>query len=579
MTFVGAIHKQDCVQAMRELKPKSVDLVFADPPFNIGFDYDTYDDKKDTPTYLRWSREWISGVHRVLKPTGAFWLAIGDEYAAELKVESQKIGFHCRSWVIWYYTFGVNCKLKFSRSHAHMFHFVKDPNSFTFNREDILIPSARQLVYADKRAAAGRLPDDTWILRPQDLTDGFNPDEDVWYFPRVAGTFKEREGFHGCQMPEQLLGRIIKVSSNPGELVLDPFSGSATTLAVAKKLGRQFIGFDISDEYIERGLRRLESIEPGDPLDGSAEPKASAPGTPSYTKKATAAVQLGKPASKVKAELSVESDDLSMREAIEQGIVDAFRQSSDGYSADRVVADPRLNDAFLEACQKLSLPGTPSLLNKSLFGLRKAGKLTPFVPTDRRTELRWSQTDPYLFASEIAWRKLSDLTGASLDDILCNPSQARRFDEIASQFAPGYSAFEYRWAALKLRKEAKTASNRSEQFTRLAISASLPFDELNLSEMSGVSGLYLVTDSQQQPLYAGETLNLEERLNGQFGREATGSGWSEFEDTLRLSLLPYSRLPHSNLELGPDPLTRWLVAYQLSLVRQTSPLLNRLGTT
>lgn len=275
------IHRMDCIKAMQEMDEGSVDLAFADPPFNIGYDYDVYEDKKDAGTYLGWSRQWISGVHRVLKPTGSFWLAIGDEYAAELKVLSQEIGFHCRSWVIWYYTFGVNCKLKFSRSHVHIFHFVKDKKTFTFNRDAIRVPSARQLVYGDKRGAAeGRLPDDTWILRPQNLPEGFNPDEDVWYFPRVAGTFKEREGFHGCQMPEQLLGRIIKVSSNPDELVLDPFSGSSTTLAVAKKLGRHFVGFDISDEYITRGLARLNAINVGDPLVGAADPKTSAPATP-----------------------------------------------------------------------------------------------------------------------------------------------------------------------------------------------------------------------------------------------------------------------------------------------------------
>lgn len=280
MLPLNTIHQLDCIEAMHTLGEGSVDLAFADPPFNIGYEYDVYRDKKDPKAYLDWSRQWISAVHRVLKPTGTFWLAIGDDYAAELKVLSQDIGFHCRSWVIWYYTFGVNCKYKFSRSHTHIFHFVKDSKQFTFNREAVLVPSARQLVYADKRAAAGRLPDDTWILRPQDLTDGFNPDDDVWYFPRVAGTFKEREGFHGCQMPEQLLGRIIKVSSNPGELVLDPFSGSATTVAVAKKLGRDFVAFDISEEYITRGLKRLEGITSGDPLDGAAEPKYSAPTTP-----------------------------------------------------------------------------------------------------------------------------------------------------------------------------------------------------------------------------------------------------------------------------------------------------------
>ena len=124
---------------------------------------------------------------------------------------------------------------------------VKDPDEFTFNAEAIRVPSARQLVYGDRRAnPTGRLPDDTWILRPQDLPDGFTAEEDTWYFPRVCGTFKERAGWHGCQMPEQLLGRIIRACSNPGELVLDPFAGSGTTLAVAKKLGRRYLGFELS---------------------------------------------------------------------------------------------------------------------------------------------------------------------------------------------------------------------------------------------------------------------------------------------------------------------------------------------
>lgn len=278
---LNTILNVDCVAALAEVPAGSVDLVFADPPFNIGYDYDVYDDSKDQQSYLDWSRQWIDGVHRALKPTGTFWLAIGDEYAAELKVLSQQIGFTCRSWVIWYYTFGVNCKKKFSRSHAHLFHFVKDRENFTFNDDAIRVPSARQLVYKDKRAnSIGRLPDDTWILRPQDLPAGFGADSDTWYFPRVAGTFKERAGFHGCQMPEQLLGRIIRSCSNPGDLVVDPFSGSATTLVVAKKLGRRYLGFDLSSDYIQRGLARLASAQVGDTLDGAPEPLVSAPSTP-----------------------------------------------------------------------------------------------------------------------------------------------------------------------------------------------------------------------------------------------------------------------------------------------------------
>src|SRR5262249_10998534 len=122
-------------------------------------------------------------------------------------------------------------------------------------------------------------PDDTWVLRPQDLPDGFQPDEDTWYFSRVCGTFKERKGWHGCQMPEQLLGRIVRVCSNPGEVVLDPFAGSGTTLAVAKKLGRRCLGFERSDNYAAKVRARLDAIAVGQPLDGPEEPKVSAPPT------------------------------------------------------------------------------------------------------------------------------------------------------------------------------------------------------------------------------------------------------------------------------------------------------------
>ncbi len=294
---LNRIHQGDCIEGMAKLPAGCVDLAFADPPFNIGYEYDLYDDRREADDYLSWSRRWIEGVLRVLKPDGTFWLAIGDEFAAELKVLcTRDLGLHCRSWVIWFYTFGVHCKAKFTRSHAHLFHFVKDRKSFTFNADAIRVPSARQLVYADKRAvSAGRIPDDTWmmapvlppevptvdgfVLRPQDIPERFPADSDVWYYSRVAGTFSERQGFHGCQMPEQLLGRIIRACSNEDDLVLDPFGGSGTTLAVAKKLGRRFVGFEMSAEYAARIEKRLKDARPGDPLDGPENPLSSAPKT------------------------------------------------------------------------------------------------------------------------------------------------------------------------------------------------------------------------------------------------------------------------------------------------------------
>ncbi|MBI4717399.1 MAG: site-specific DNA-methyltransferase [Planctomycetes bacterium] len=282
---------------MERIEPGSVDLVFADPPFNIGYDYDVYDDRRAADDYLTWSRKWIDGVKRVLKPDGAFWLAIGDEFAAELKVlATRDVGFHCRSWVIWFYTFGVHCKTKFTRSHAHLFHFVKDPKKFTFNSLAVRVPSARELVYGDKRADPdGRVPDDTWmmapvlppevptrdgfILRPQDIPERFPPDSDTWFFSRVAGTFRQRSGWHGCQMPEQLLGRIIRACSNEGEVVLDPFGGSGTTPAAARKLGRRYVAFELSKEYAKKIEARLARITPGDPLEGPEDALRSAPKT------------------------------------------------------------------------------------------------------------------------------------------------------------------------------------------------------------------------------------------------------------------------------------------------------------
>jgi site-specific DNA-methyltransferase (adenine-specific) len=268
----------DCVEQLRSLEAGTVDLAFADPPFNIGYKYDIYDDRREADAYLDWTRAWTREVARVLKPDGSFWLAIGDEFAAELKlIVHRELGLTPRSWVIWYYTFGVNCKNKFTRSHAHLFYFVKDRENFTFNLDPIRVPSARQLIYADSRAnPQGRLPDDTWILRPQDVPDGFSAEEDTWYVPRVCGTFKERAGWHGCQMPEQLLGRIIRACSNPGDLVLDPFAGSGTTLTVAKKLDRRYLGYELSPDYAARARARLEAAHPGQPLEGSDQPHVNA---------------------------------------------------------------------------------------------------------------------------------------------------------------------------------------------------------------------------------------------------------------------------------------------------------------
>ena len=230
----------DCIKILAEQEAPFADLIFADPPFNIGYKYDVYEDRKGYKEYYDWTYKWMEACRDVLKPTGSFWVAIGDEYAAEVRIIGRELGLHLRNWVIWHYTFGQNTKRKFARSHTHLFYWTRDAAEFTFNDMAVRVPSARQTTYADKRAnPKGKLPDD------------------VWSFSRVCGTFHERVQWHPCQMPEKVLERIIKVASNDDDLVLDPFSGSGTTCVTAARLGRRYVGIDMSDKYVRHSRQRI----------------------------------------------------------------------------------------------------------------------------------------------------------------------------------------------------------------------------------------------------------------------------------------------------------------------------------
>ncbi|MEM8864717.1 MAG: DNA methyltransferase [Planctomycetota bacterium] len=604
----NAIHQGDCLDLLRGIEAESVDLAFADPPFNIGFKYDEYHDDHEDEVYIAWCCDWMSELHRVLKPTGSFWLAIGDEFAADLRVKAHReIGFTPRNWVVWYYTFGQNCTRKFNRSHVHLFHFVKDEEQHTFNAQDpmVRVPSARALVYGDKRAnPTGRLPDDTWILRPQDMRDdpdAFQRMDDTWYFSRVAGTFKERQGFHGCQMPEQLLGRIVRVSSSPGDLVLDPFAGSGTTLAVAKKLGRQWLGFDLSEDYVTYANERLANAREGDPLNGPADPVGSSPTTaagrrlkdhpllptfkpedftPPEPPAGEAEETSGSDSSENDGQASspaVEAPNspgkaapvaatATLRELQQEALIGAFLASHDGHSVDWLLCEPTLQDAFHQACRDAGLIGRASDWNRELLKLRKAGRLKDALGDRklRKVEIVDAEADHFSFAAEIAWAELAKkFPEWSLDALFCSPGKAFLFDRTATKYLaervdPGH----VRWAALRLRKARRSLAEEAKQyhyvfktrdFERYQAWARMRFDRFD-----GQSGIYLLRNRAKDAIYVGETLDLGHRLAAHAAAKAPGRAIAQ------VAVIPSAALPSDDYR---QPL--WC-----DLVRRYHPKLN-----
>ncbi len=358
----------------------------------------------------------------------------------------------------------------------------------------------------------------------------------------MAGTFSEREGFHGCQMPEQLLGRIIRVSSNPGELVVDPFAGSGTTLAVAKKLGRQWLGIELSADYVKRVTVRIDRCRAGDALDGPADPVRSAPTTAQGKRRGR--FRQGRPL-------------LSATRDTEDGVVAAPKSSCKKYSTDLILCDPEVNERFVSACRHSSLPGDESAWNRLLLRLRKAGKLPKLSP--RRTHLTPAAMDAYGAASEAAMQLLSLDYGLTLDDILCSPPAAAEFDRLAAQFAGPCkaSAFEYRWAALAIRKRAKRSRTlarercgtwRTRKLPRpIALDAFTP-------KASQRQAVYVVQD-EGHPFYVGETRDLAARVE-QLKTEL----WSQFR--------PRSL---TIIETADQPMRYGL---QSVLIGRTNPVLN-----
>ena len=237
----------DVLKGLSELPSESIDLIFADPPYNIGKDFDGLVENWKEEEFLEWCYTWLDECYRVLKPSGTFYLMNSTENMPFLDIWCRK-KFFIRIRIVWSYdSSGVQAKKFFGSMYEPILMLVKDKNKYTFNSEDILVEA--------KTGSKRGLID--YRKNPPQPYNTMKVPGNVWQFSRVRFKMDEYEN-HPTQKPESLLERIIKASSNSGDLVLDPFSGSFTTSAVSKRLGRKSIGIEVNEEYVKIGLRRLD---------------------------------------------------------------------------------------------------------------------------------------------------------------------------------------------------------------------------------------------------------------------------------------------------------------------------------
>jgi len=254
----GSLYQGDSIKWLKSLETASANLIFADPPYNINkADWDKFDSQEK---YIEWSIQWIEEASRVLNKTGTLYVCGFSEILADLKHPSMKYFRSCR-WIVWYSKNKANLGNDWGRSHESLLHFRKS-NKQTFNINDIRIPYGRHTLKYPSHPQAkssqygnnGKRKD-VWVPHPK----GAKP-KDVIEVPTTCNGMGEKTP-HPTQKPEELMRKFVLASSNEGDLIIDPFSGSGTTLVVAEQLGRKWLGCEIKSEYNDWAIKRLENIQ------------------------------------------------------------------------------------------------------------------------------------------------------------------------------------------------------------------------------------------------------------------------------------------------------------------------------
>lgn len=225
----------DCIEELKSIDDNSVDLIVADPPYNVGKDYGNQSDKLKFNEYIAFTKDWLRECHRILKKEGTIYIFVGFRYISYVYQFLEKdLNMNFVNWISWHYTQGVGKTKGFSPRHDDILMFSKS-TSYIFNLDNIRIPQK--------------------FYRKVNNMRGANPG-DVWEVSHIHYCQKGRQN-HPTQKPEAIIERIVLASSNVGDLVVDPFSGSGTTLRVCQQLGRKCIGVEINEEYVSQIEDRL----------------------------------------------------------------------------------------------------------------------------------------------------------------------------------------------------------------------------------------------------------------------------------------------------------------------------------
>lgn len=258
VTNLGKLYKQDAIEFLKSLESQSVDLIFADPPYNIKkAEWDTFSSQKE---YVEWSMEWIREAHRVLKNTGSLYICGFSEILADIKWSAASLFQGCK-WLVWFYRNKGNLGNDWGRSHESILHFRKSKN-FIFNVDEVRIPYNEHTLKYPKRTQGessqfsnGKNKKYEWTPNPL----GAKP-KDVLEIPTISNGAWEKT-IHKTQKPVELLRKIILSSSNEDSLILDPFGGSGTTFAVAEAYKRNWLGTELETEYCEVIRNRVGDLE------------------------------------------------------------------------------------------------------------------------------------------------------------------------------------------------------------------------------------------------------------------------------------------------------------------------------